>query len=156
MTAAPSRCATSATVELLRRTVELTPGRCDVETAAAALERVIDPCSLAQGTPLSLASMGLVRELDVEDGRASLTLAVTSPGCGYVGLFASAAADELASLPGIREVVVALDPSVVWSERDLRLDAREALLGSRSRLQAEIANRRTHPASPGTDRKGQP
>lgn len=108
-------------------------GRATPAEIGAALEEVVDPCSLAQGTPLSLPAMGLVRHADLDDtGTLAVDVCVTAPGCAYLGLFADAAARALAELPGVAEVVVRLDPDVVWSERLLRADAAALLTAGRN------------------------
>lgn len=128
-----SAAVTVAPVELLRRPGERRPGRAGADDVARALEDVVDPCSLAQGTPLSLPAMGLVRRQVLDDaGVLTVDVCVTAPGCAYVGLFADAAATRLAGLPGVAEVVVRLDPSVLWSERMLRPDASAALGAART------------------------
>ncbi len=129
----------SAPVELLRRPGDGRPGRADDAAIAAALEDVVDPCSMAQGTPLSLPAMGLVRGWALSDaGGLVLDVAVTAPGCGYLGVFADAAARALAPLPGVREVVVRLDAALVWDETLLRADAAATLAEGRARVRARL------------------
>jgi metal-sulfur cluster biosynthetic enzyme len=126
-------------VELLRRPGDGRPGRADDAAIAAALEDVVDPCSMAQGTPLSLPAMGLVRGWALSDaGGLVLDVAVTAPGCGYLGVFADAAARALAPLPGVREVVVRLDAALVWDETLLRADAAATLAEGRARVRARL------------------
>ncbi len=129
----------SGVVELLTVQGEGRPGRADDAAVAAALEDVVDPCSVAQGTPLSLPAMGLVRRWTLgDDGRLVLDVAVTAPGCGYLGVFADAAARALAPLPGVREVTVRLDAALVWSEDLLRPDAAATLAGGRARVRERL------------------
>jgi metal-sulfur cluster biosynthetic enzyme len=127
------------TVELLRRRVgspsrgrgsTVGPGATAVESA---LETVVDPCSLAQGTPLSLPAMGLVRGWEYDAGVLRVVIAVTGPGCTLVGHLARGVADACAHLDGVEEVVVDLRPGVVWTEAELRGDARRTLQRHRSR-----------------------
>jgi metal-sulfur cluster biosynthetic enzyme len=129
----------SGPVELLTVRGEGRPGRADDAAVAAALEDVVDPCSVAQGTPLSLPAMGLVRRWTLDDGgRLVLDVAVTAPGCGYLGVFADAAARALAPLPGVREVTVRLDAALVWSEDLLRPDAAATLAAGRARVRERL------------------
>lgn len=126
-------------VELLRRPGAGAPGRVDDAEVAAALERVVDPCSQAQGTPLSLPAMGLVRGWSGSpEGVLTVDLCVTAPGCTFLGVFADATATELASLPGVAEVVVRLDAGVLWSERLLRADAADVLLAGRDAVRRRL------------------
>ncbi len=129
----------STPVELLTLPGAGRPGRPDDAAVAAALEEVVDPCSVAQGTPLSLPAMGLVRRWSFgDDGRMVLDVAVTAPGCGYLGVFADAAARALAGLPGVREVTVRLDAAVVWTEELLRPDAAATLAAGRARVRERL------------------
>ncbi len=129
----------SGPVELLTVQGEDRPGRADDAAVAAALEDVVDPCSVAQGTPLSLPAMGLVRRWELgDDGRLVLEVAVTAPGCGYLGVFADAAARALAPLPGVRAVTVRLDAALVWSEDLLRPDAAATLAAGRARVRERL------------------
>lgn len=129
-------------IELIRRPGERSPGRATDAEIDAALETVVDPCSVAQATPLSLPAMGLVRRrLFGADGELIVDVAVTAPGCAYVGLFAEAAARALSGLPGVRAVVVRLDTDVVWSEKLLRPDAAGVLAAARDAARAGLARR---------------
>jgi metal-sulfur cluster biosynthetic enzyme len=129
----------SARVELVHRSGGKRPGHADDAAIAAALEQVVDPCSVARGTPLSLPAMGLVRRWAWADGgQLVVDVAVTAPGCGYLGGFADAAARALAGLPGVHGVTVRLDAAVVWSERLLRQDAAEALTAGRARMRERV------------------
>ncbi len=130
--------ATTEPVVLLERAVAAGPiaavgvAPADAERLWSALEDVVDPCSAAQGTPLSLAAMGLLRSCAVLDGCAEVTIAVTGPGCTFVGHLADAVARTAADLPGITSVRVLLDIDLVWHEGLLRTDARSELAASRA------------------------
>ena len=120
-----------------------TAARTDEPPAAAveaALEEVVDPCSLAAGTPLSLRDMGLVRSWTWRDGRLELVLCVTAPGCGFVGHMARAATDGLLALDGVREVDVRVDTDVVW-DPSWQSERARALLESRRRSVVELGLR---------------
>ena len=110
------------------------------DAVEAVLEQVVDPCSLAAGTPLSLRDMGLVRSWTWRDGRLELVLCVTAPGCGFVGHMARAATDGLLALDGVREVDVRVDPEVVW-DPSWQSDRARALLDARRRRVVELGLR---------------
>lgn len=104
------------------------------EQVRAALDAVCDPCSLAAGAPLSVVDMGLVVSVDVtDDGDVDLTLCVTGPGCTYVGLLADASTAAVRGLPGVREVRVHLDPTLVWDPSRLTAAGAAAVAARRSR-----------------------
>jgi metal-sulfur cluster biosynthetic enzyme len=79
-----------------------------------ALEQVIDPCSAAHGRPLNVWEMGLVRDLEVEDGVVTLHLYLTSPVCTMLGKFYEMAEDALLPTPGVERVVVVPDSGLDW------------------------------------------
>jgi metal-sulfur cluster biosynthetic enzyme len=101
---------------------------------------------MAQGTPLSLPAMGLVRGWHLgAEGDLVVEVAVTAPGCTFVGGFADAAARAVAQLPGVAEVVVRLDAGLLWSERLLRPDAAAVLGAARSRARDHLDTTRDRP-----------
>jgi metal-sulfur cluster biosynthetic enzyme len=89
----------------------------------AALDGVVDPCSVAAGAPAGLDALGLVRDVQVRDGEGGadvrVTLAVTDPGCLMGGPFAASARERLAALPGVARVEVALATRLDWSPADM-------------------------------------
>lgn len=97
----------------------------------AALEDVVDPCSVAAGTPLSLRAMGLLREVRERDGRVTVRFGVTGPGCTFLGTLARGVERAVAAVPGVRDVAVELDTELTWHPGLLAADARAALAGAR-------------------------
>lgn len=99
---------------------------------AAALDAVADPCSLAAGTPLSLAEMGLLREvLESPDGDVLVRFSVTGPGCTFFGAMGAALSAAASAVPGVRSVRVELDPDLTWHEGLLQPAAAERLAAAR-------------------------
>ena len=92
-----------------------------------ALDAVVDPCSVAAGAPLSLADMGLLRGVEVDGDAVRVAIAVTGPGCTFLGLLLGAARDAVAAVPGVREVDVRLDTTAVWDPSWLAPSAASAL-----------------------------
>jgi metal-sulfur cluster biosynthetic enzyme len=113
------------------------------------LAAVPDPCSVAAGAPLGLLDMGLVRswQVDAED-RLTVVLDVTSPACMMAGHFVADAEARLKAIPGLRGVVVRVEPSLEWSEERLTPRGREILERRRSLARERIMGpRRTRAAS---------
>lgn len=108
-----------------------------------ALGRVHDPCSLTHGSPMSIVDMGLVRRRHVAaDGTVEVTVAVTGPGCLFVGLIVDAVEREVRAEFGADAVVVVeVDTSHVWTEADLSDDAREALAARRRHTVVDLGLR---------------
>jgi metal-sulfur cluster biosynthetic enzyme len=114
----------------------------------AALDAVIDPCSIVAGAPAGLIQMGLVRALDVADGEEGATIrvriGVTEPGCLMGASFAAQARAQLERLDGVAHIEIELDHANDWMPSDIdpayqrRLDAvraarRDALEHRRAR-----------------------
>lgn len=53
----------------------------DSATLTAQLERVVEPCSLSMGSPMSICDMGLVEDVRFDRGVASVVLCLTDPAC---------------------------------------------------------------------------
>lgn len=92
----------------------------------AMLDEIKDPCSVANGTPIGLTSMGLIGALDVSDaGEVSIRLRLTSPFCHMIGFFKVEAERLLKSLPGINSVALTADNGLDWSPEMMSLAAQE-------------------------------
>jgi metal-sulfur cluster biosynthetic enzyme len=112
------------------------------EEVRARLEGIVDPCSVASGAPAGLVSMGLVRELTVEDrpegAYVRVTLCITEPGCLMGALFKLTAERELAEVAGVTDVDVSLDHAYVWGPEDMTDSYRRRLAEVRARRAAHM------------------
>ena len=97
------------------------------EAVRQALQNVVDPCSIATGVPISLADMGLIKELHWSAGDVKLTLRLTSPICWQAANIMSAVEQAVMAIPGIRSVNCILDPGTEWMPSMMSADARERL-----------------------------
>lgn len=97
----------------------------------AALESVVDPCSLAAGTPLSLRQMGLLRSVQEDDGVVTVRFGVTGPGCTFLAVLGQGVLDAVGRVPGVRAVLVQLDTELTWHPELMTEDARRQLATSR-------------------------
>jgi metal-sulfur cluster biosynthetic enzyme len=104
----------------------------------AALNRVIDPCSVAAGCTAGLDDMGLVRSVALHETGAGteveVVIAVTEYGCLMGAPFATEAYKALSDIAGIAHVEVRLDARFDWEPDDMS-DA------YRARLQRHRAGR---------------
>jgi metal-sulfur cluster biosynthetic enzyme len=80
----------------------------------SALEEVVDPCSAANGTDLSVVEMGLVESIEIEGRRITVNLRLTSPDCTMVGYFEEEIEREVESLNGVETVDVSPDQGFSW------------------------------------------
>src|SRR5471032_1687453 len=89
----------------------------------AALDEILDPCSLAAGAPAGLVEMGLLRALELSDGedgaRIRLRIGVTEPGCLMGASFAAQARARLELLCGVASVEIELDHANDWMPSDI-------------------------------------
>ncbi|MDF9747355.1 metal-sulfur cluster assembly factor [Natrinema salsiterrestre] len=89
------------------------------------LDEIVDPCSEARGTDISIVEMGLLKRIEIEDGTAHIELRITSPSCMMVGYFIEQANKRVGSLPGIEDVSLETDAGLSWREEMMSEDAKE-------------------------------
>jgi metal-sulfur cluster biosynthetic enzyme len=103
------------------------------ESVRAALNTIVDPCSVIAGVPAGLADMGLVRQITVTDGRVEAVIGVTEPTCLMGVTFLRDARAVLANLDGVSTYDVRFDYQLKWNESMMTTDYRVALTNKRSR-----------------------
>ena len=112
------------------------------EAIATRLEAIIDPCSVASNVPAGLVSMGLVRDIEIDErpggARVRVTLCITEPGCMMGAIFSANAQRALAALPGVAEAEVRVDYSYVWDREDLAPEYRRRLDKAREQRLAHM------------------
>jgi metal-sulfur cluster biosynthetic enzyme len=82
----------------------------------ATLDQIKDPCSVANGTPMGLAEMGLIGALDImATGEVAIEMRLTSPFCHMIGFFKTEAERLLMNLPGVTSVSLRGDNGLDWS-----------------------------------------
>jgi metal-sulfur cluster biosynthetic enzyme len=78
--------------------------------ASQALAEVFDPCCREKG--ISVVEMGLVRSVEVSDGRARVELLLTTGWCPFATQVLTDVRRSIEAQPGIEEA----DVEVVWDE----------------------------------------
>src|SRR6266545_4785393 len=78
--------------------------------ASQALAEVFDPCCKEKG--ISVVEMGLVRSVEVSDGRAQVELLLTTGWCPFATQVLTDVQRCIEAQPGIEEA----DVQVVWDE----------------------------------------
>jgi metal-sulfur cluster biosynthetic enzyme len=97
-----------------------------VQEIRAQLNEIGDPCSVAQGVPMGLDDMGLVRDVAIDDdGNVAIDLRLTSPSCHIVGYFGEEAKRRVLALPGVRSVSVEVDLGLDWTPQMMSEDAKQ-------------------------------
>ncbi len=85
------------------------------EEVLACLDKVMDPCSAASASPMSIVEMGLIRDLQIgDDGRILVGLRLTSPSCYMVSYMATHARQYIGALAGVSHVEVEADAGLDW------------------------------------------
>jgi metal-sulfur cluster biosynthetic enzyme len=97
------------------------------------LDEIIDPCSEARGTNISIVEMGLLKSIEVSDGHVHIDLRITSPSCMMVGYFIEQAEQRVGSLDDVEEVTLSTDAGMNWREEMM---AEQALEQRREHQQA--------------------
>jgi metal-sulfur cluster biosynthetic enzyme len=105
------------------------------DAVVAALDRVIDPCSVGRGVPAGLNDMGMVKavEVDAEAGTAAVTLQLTSPACHFQLWFFERVREEVAAVAGVADCTVEFSKDYDWSDDAMSSDLK-ARLRDRRRL----------------------
>jgi metal-sulfur cluster biosynthetic enzyme len=97
----------------------------------AALDEIVDPCSTAAGAPAGLDEMGLVRDIEIGEGKQGahlrVTIGLTQPLCLMGIPFMKSARQRLEAMPGVSEVDVSLASGIDWTPARLAPPYRERL-----------------------------
>lgn len=110
------------------------------------LDEIVDPCSEARGTDISIVEMGLLKRIEIEEGAVHVELRITSPSCMMVGYFVEQAQDRVGALDGVEEVTLSTDAGLSWDEEmmsesaaERRREHQQALAERYEQEQAEAA-----------------
>lgn len=83
---------------------------------AARLDAIPEPCSIAMGATTSLAGMGLVDDIAIaDDGRVTITLCLTDPGCVHFTGMQRFISDEVGAIEGVACVTVVQTLDKLWT-----------------------------------------
>ena len=105
------------------------------EQILEALCSVYDTCSLFNGTRLDIVEMGLVHDLEQDEGHVRVRLLLTDPMCLYLFEMRSQIIDVLSPLPGVESVEVEPVSGKLWWPERMSPEARERLeLRRRARI----------------------
>lgn len=94
-------------------------------TVRERLDRIVDPCSEARGTDISIVEMGLLKSIEVDGGTVHVELRITSPSCMMVGYFIEQAEEQVGNLPGVEEVTLETDAGLSWREEMMSEEAKK-------------------------------
>lgn len=97
----------------------------------ARLATVMDPCSLAFASPISIVSLGLIESVEIAGSSVTVRLLLTMPACTMFGDIASQVRAALLEVDGIDDVRVELETGSEWSEARMSQATRDAIVARR-------------------------
>lgn len=92
------------------------------ELVREAIRPVVDP-----EIGISIVDLGLVYDIQVEDGVAKITYTLTTMGCPVGPLIEHQVKEMLGALPGLRDYELTLTFTPPWSPEKMTEEARAAL-----------------------------
>jgi|TARA_B110000263_G_scaffold232096_1_gene227888 metal-sulfur cluster biosynthetic enzyme len=87
-----------------------------------ALKEVYDP-----EIPVNIVDLGLVYDIEVEDGEVAIEMTLTAQGCGMGPYIAQQAEWRIAEIPGVEDVEVELVWDPPWSPELITEDGKRLL-----------------------------
>lgn len=87
-----------------------------VEEVRGRLDEIVDPCSAANGTDLSIVEMGLIADIDVVDGDVTVSMRLTSPFCMQRPYFVEEIADRVGDVDWVSSVELETDHGLEWTK----------------------------------------
>ena len=97
----------------------------DRQAELDALRDVYDPCCEERG--ISIVDMGLIEQVEVEDGNVRIGLVLTTGWCPFVANMSNRIPERLLRLDGVEDVQVEVLWDPVWTNERLSPEAREKL-----------------------------
>ncbi|HJV14717.1 MAG TPA: iron-sulfur cluster assembly protein [Propionibacteriaceae bacterium] len=92
-----------------------------------ALGSVYDTCSVFNGTRLDIVEMGLVHDVEQDEGKVRVRLLLTDLMCLYLFEMRSQIIDVLSALPGVESVEVEPVSGKLWWPERMAPEARDRL-----------------------------
>ena len=114
----------------------------DPDLVWAALGRVIDPCSLVNGTRLSLVDLGMIKDLTVApDGTIGIDLLLDDPLCLYMGAIHQEIRDRVAEAVPDAAVEITIRGDVIWTSACATPATRQKIEGWQTKRREREAGR---------------
>jgi metal-sulfur cluster biosynthetic enzyme len=101
------------------------PGHAEV---MAAIDTVLDPCSVFNGTRLSLIELGMVERVTIEDeGKVHILLFLDDPTCMLFFEINRMLDEAVRTVPGVTKVSVEIKADEIWTEDRMTTTGRTRL-----------------------------
>ena len=94
-------------------------------TVITALGRCYDPC--CRDRQISVVDMGLIDQITIEGGAVRIRMLLTSGWCPFAARLFEMIEQEVAALPGVAAVDVAVDWTPTWTPARMSPAARDKL-----------------------------
>lgn len=107
------------------------------------LDEVIDPCSAANGTDLSIVEMGLVDDVEIDASAVTVSLRLTSPFCMQIPYFIDEVEERVGNLDGVSSVTLETDQGREW-HRGMMSESARARREERKAARAKKLERDSH------------
>jgi metal-sulfur cluster biosynthetic enzyme len=88
------------------------------------LKNVVDP-----EIGLDVINLGLIYDVKVDDGKATIVMTLTSPGCPVAGMFLAAVKSAVEAIPGVSECTVDLTFNPPWDPRTHASEEAKMMMG---------------------------
>ncbi len=109
------------------------------EQVQQALERVVDPCSITAGAPISVVDMGMINAVSVDaEGGVDISMRATSAMCTMIAGIMQVVEREVGGVEGVSEVRVELTSGSLWTEAEMTERGRRILGERRQRSRKEV------------------
>ncbi|MGH7774335.1 MAG: metal-sulfur cluster assembly factor [Candidatus Binatia bacterium] len=92
------------------------------EEVYEALQTCYDP-----EIPVNIVDLGLIYEVEVNEGKVAVKMTLTAPGCGMGGIIASQAQQKILDLPDVEEATVDLVWDPPWDPSMMSAEAKQKL-----------------------------
>ena len=92
------------------------------EDVTEALKNVYDP-----EIPVNVVDLGLIYEVNVDEGNVSVQMTLTAPGCGMGPMIAQQAEWAISELEGVEDVQVEMTFDPPWSPELISEDGKKLL-----------------------------
>src|SRR3970282_1315626 len=92
------------------------------EEVYEALQTCYDP-----EIPVNIVDLGLIYDVEVNEGKVAVKMTLTAPGCGMGGMIASQAQQRILMLDDVKEAKVDLVWEPPWEPSMMSAEARQKL-----------------------------
>ncbi len=92
------------------------------EQVYEALQTCYDP-----EIPVNIVDLGLIYDVQVEEGKVAVKMTLTAPGCGMGGMIAGQARQKILDLPDVEDATVDLVWDPPWDPSMMSTEARQKL-----------------------------